>query len=148
MQHLDEGTIHAWLDGALAPNEASAAEAHVQTCEQCSRAVAEARGLIAASSRILAALDDVPAVQAPLTFPVAARRRIPWWRRAGVSYAAAAVALLAVGTTYVMRSASRDALIEEPAAALGLLYAQHRPHQTVAPPTVDADLGGRLCAGA
>lgn len=62
MQHLDEGTIHAWLDGALAPNEASAAEAHVQSCESCARAVAEARGLIAASSRILGALDDVPAV--------------------------------------------------------------------------------------
>ena len=140
MQHLDEGTIHAWLDGALAPNEASAAEAHVQTCEQCARAVAEARGLIAASSRILAALDDVPAVQAPLTFPVAPRRRIPWWRRAGVSYAAAAVALLAVGTTYVMRSVSRDELMERPAAVMD------EARQTAASPEVAAQAGADSAA--
>lgn len=62
MQHLDEGTIHAWLDGALSADEAARAELHVASCETCSDAVAEARGLIAASSRILTALDDVPRV--------------------------------------------------------------------------------------
>lgn len=61
MAHIDEGTIHAWLDGALPPDEGQRLEAHVATCAECSAAVAEARGLIAASSRILAALDDVPA---------------------------------------------------------------------------------------
>ena len=60
MQHLDEGTIHAWLDGALSADEAARVELHVGSCETCSDAVAEARGLIAASSRILTALDDVP----------------------------------------------------------------------------------------
>ena len=29
MQHLDEGTIHAWLDGALPDDEASEVEQHV-----------------------------------------------------------------------------------------------------------------------
>jgi hypothetical protein len=62
MQHLDEGTIHAWLDGALSADEAARVELHVASCETCSDAVAEARGLIAASSRILTALDDVPRV--------------------------------------------------------------------------------------
>lgn len=62
MQHLDEGTIHAWLDGALSADEAGRVEMHVAACETCSDAVAEARGLIAASSRILTALDDVPRV--------------------------------------------------------------------------------------
>jgi anti-sigma factor RsiW len=28
MQHPDEGTIHAWLDGALSPEEAARVEAH------------------------------------------------------------------------------------------------------------------------
>lgn len=60
MQHLDEGTIHAWLDGSLSADEAARVELHVASCETCSDAVAEARGLIAASSRILTALDDVP----------------------------------------------------------------------------------------
>ncbi|HJR67603.1 MAG TPA: zf-HC2 domain-containing protein [Gemmatimonadaceae bacterium] len=63
MQHLDEGTIHAWLDGALGPEEAARVEAHVGSCSMCADAVAEARGLIAASSRILTALDDVPSVR-------------------------------------------------------------------------------------
>ena len=63
MQHLDEGTIHTWLDGALSPEEAASAEAHVASCARCADAVAEARGLIAASSRILTALDHVPSVR-------------------------------------------------------------------------------------
>jgi hypothetical protein len=60
MWHLDEGTIHAWLDGALSADEARRVEAHVGSCTACAEAVAEARGLIAASSRILTALDAVP----------------------------------------------------------------------------------------
>src|SRR5687767_3685448 len=63
MQHLDEGTIHAWLDGELSADEAARAEAHVATCATCADAVAEARGFIAASSRILTALDNVPSIK-------------------------------------------------------------------------------------
>ena len=44
--HLDEGTIHAWLDGggALAGDAARAREieAHIAECATCSAAVAEA----------------------------------------------------------------------------------------------------------
>jgi len=60
MQHPDEGTIHSWLDGALPAEDAASLESHVATCQSCAAAVAEARGFIAASSRILTALDDVP----------------------------------------------------------------------------------------
>ena len=60
MQHLDEGTIHAWLDGELSPAERAAAELHAASCAACAAAVAEARGFVAASSRILTALDAVP----------------------------------------------------------------------------------------
>jgi hypothetical protein len=65
MQHPDEGTIHAWLDGALSPAEARAFEDHVAGCTECEAAVAAARGLLAASSRILSALDNVPAGVVP-----------------------------------------------------------------------------------
>jgi len=115
MQHLDEGTIHAWLDGALAPNEASAAEAHVAACEECARAVAEARGLIAASSRILGALDEVPAVQGStgaLSLPLNRTSRRSWLRRGGLGYAVAATALLAVGTTLVWSRMSPDSAMD------------------------------------
>lgn len=60
MQHLEEGTIHAWLDGELPLAEREAAEAHVASCPRCAAAVAEARGFSAASSRILLSLDAVP----------------------------------------------------------------------------------------
>ena len=59
MQHLEEGTIHAWLDGALPATEAREVEQHVATCTECAAMVAEARGLIAGASRIASSLDVV-----------------------------------------------------------------------------------------
>jgi len=83
MQHLDEGAIHAWLDGALTPDEAAQVAEHAAACTSCAAAVAEARGLIAASSRILEALDDVPAnvlpdvAAASMAMPLAAGANVP-----------------------------------------------------------------------
>ena len=95
MQHLDEGTIHSWLDGALTPEEAARAEAHVKDCPQCQAAVAEARGFIAASSRILTALDNAPRGVIPAAAP--SRRVQPWvWR------VAATVLVVATGTFLVL----------------------------------------------
>lgn len=96
MQHPDEGTIHAWLDGALSADEAAQLEAHVKDCPQCQAAVAEARGFIAASSRILTALDNAPRGVIPAAAP---RKRVePWvWR------VAATVLVVATGTFVVLR---------------------------------------------
>ena len=63
--HPDEGLIHAWLDDALSAPEAERVAAHVRACADCQARVAEARGLIAGASRIVAALDDVPAGRRP-----------------------------------------------------------------------------------
>ena len=123
MEHLDEGTVHAWLDGALAPEEGDRIERHLAECADCSGVVAEARGLIAASTRILGALDDVPAVRdlapaaagardasaattatsaTPGTTNVAsARRRTAW--PGGRYSAAAAIALIALGSAVVVK---------------------------------------------
>jgi len=95
MQHLDEGTIHSWLDGALTPDEVARAEAHAKDCPQCQAAVAEARGFIAASSRILTALDNAPRGVIPAAAP--SRRVQPWvWR------VAATVLVVATGTFLVL----------------------------------------------
>jgi len=101
MQHLDEGTIHSWLDGALGADEAARAEAHVAECAQCAAAVAEARGFIAASSRILTALDHVPRGVVPAAPPV------KWYNRAAWR-AAAAVLVVAVGSLVVVRNNEQD----------------------------------------
>ena len=107
MQHPDEGTIHAWLDGALSAEEAARVDAHVKECAQCQAAVAEARGFIAASSRILTALDNVPRG----VIPAAAERRVqPWvWRVAATVLVVAGATLALVErkdeTTYHVTSA-------------------------------------------
>ncbi len=106
-EHLDEGTIHAWLDGALTPDESERVERHAASCAACGEAVAEARGLVAASSRILSSLDDVAAGVIPGTrgrgdqlAALRARREAarprPWWRRR--EFAVAASLVLVAGT--------------------------------------------------
>jgi len=117
MQHLDEGTIHSWLDGALSADEAARVEAHVKECRQCAAAVAEARGFIAASSRILTALDNAPRGVIPAAAP--AKRVDPMvWR------IAATVMVVAAGTLVVFRNgvgtAKRDqATVQTAATASG-----------------------------
>jgi hypothetical protein len=103
MQHLDEGTIHSWLDGALSADEAARVEAHVAECPQCAAVVAEARGFIAASSRILTALDHLPGGVVPAATSIKWYNR-PAWR------AAAAVLVVAVGSLVVVRNTERDSV--------------------------------------
>jgi anti-sigma factor RsiW len=100
--HLDAGEIHAWLDGALSPEETARVESHVAECPTCREAVAEARGFIAASSRILSALDAVPAGVVPATprvRPAGRPRRVVSWP----VRAAAAAVVVAVGIAVVAR---------------------------------------------
>jgi hypothetical protein len=56
----DDGLIHAWLDGELDAAEAARVARLVETDAEWGAAAAEARGLIAASSRIVKSLDVVP----------------------------------------------------------------------------------------
>ena len=97
MQHPDEGTIHSWLDGALSVEEVARVEAHLKDCSQCAAAVAEARGFIAASSRILSALDNAPRGVIPAAKPV--KRVDPMvWR------IAATLLVVAAGTLVVVQN--------------------------------------------
>jgi hypothetical protein len=102
MQHPDEGTIHSWLDGALSAEESARVEAHVRDCPECAVAVAEARGFIAAASRILTALDNAPRGVIPATAP---KKRIDpiVWR------VAATLLVVAGGTFAVLKSGGREA---------------------------------------
>ncbi|MEO8578506.1 MAG: zf-HC2 domain-containing protein, partial [Gemmatimonadales bacterium] len=98
MQHPDEGVIHTWLDGELPAEEAAAIEAHIAECADCAAAVAEARGLIAASSRIVSALDIVPGDVIPASAP----RKRAWYANTQLR-AAAAVLVVAGASLVVMR---------------------------------------------
>jgi Carboxypeptidase regulatory-like domain/Putative zinc-finger len=162
MQHLDEGTIHAWLDGQLPPQEATAVEAHIAECRQCADAVAEARGLIAASSRILMSLDSVPGDVLPVPAvtrpepglatdgvprsPSAAEQRAHRRWLSGPSLAAAAAIVVAVGTFSVMRAGGRADLSKEVAASPSVVSGPavdsavvSTPAPTALPPAAPAD---------
>lgn len=114
MQHLDEGTIHAWLDGELPPAEREAAEAHMASCEECRAALAEARGFIAASSRILMALDAVPGGVLPASqeSSLQAGKRAPVRFRVSRAWmAAAAVLVLSTATVIAIRPRGNTAAL-------------------------------------
>jgi len=103
MQHPEEGTIHSWLDGQLPLTEAAGIESHVAACPTCAAAVAEARGFIAASSRILTALDDAPRGVIPAAAPGYGNRR-------AMLRAAAAVFVVAAGSFVVLGRTGRDGM--------------------------------------
>lgn len=104
MQHPDDGMIHSWLDGALSAEDSAAVESHVAGCQQCATVVAEARGFIAASSRILTALDDVPRGVIPVA-PARKRDLRVVWR------VAAAMLVVAGGSFIALRDGGQDATV-------------------------------------
>ncbi len=56
MPHLDEGHIHALLDGELTAAEREVAEEHLRACAECQQLVTEARSLFAEADRLVEAL--------------------------------------------------------------------------------------------
>jgi hypothetical protein len=131
MQHPEEGLIHAWIDGALPAAEAAELESHVTSCAECATTVAEARGLVAASSRIIGHLDAVPGNVIP------AKRPKKLWSRSTWPGAIAATLLVAVGL-YATRD-KQDAFTETgitlPALTPGVIVPTVRDSMpVVAPP--------------
>jgi len=124
MTHLDEGTIHAWLDGALDDARASEVSKHAATCKDCGALVAEARGLIAGTSRILTALDDVPAV-APKRAPAVATAKpaARMWQAAPWVTGIAAALILAVGLKTWLDKPDAKASFAEKRVAMDSLVA-------------------------
>ncbi len=98
MPRPDEGLIHAWLDGQLPPDEAARIEHLVATDPEWAAAMAEARGFMAASRRILSALDHVPAGVVPKRTAAHAGQRLPWWTKV-----AAALVVMVGGSVFVIQ---------------------------------------------
>ena len=101
--HVDEGTIHTWLDGAFDDDAASVVANHVEGCAHCRANVAEARGFVAGATRITRALDDVPSNVVPAHDIERAASRI-------VAAAATPATALAIGvsTHATSRTTSRS----------------------------------------
>lgn len=129
MPRPDEGLLHAWLDGELDAAEAARIERLVRDDPEWAAAAAEARGLIAASDRILTALDDVPAKVIPMPQRTPARRRTPWWL-----VRAAAVLVVIVGTVVVFRR--QPPTLTEPAPQAAVRQVPPPARQEVAAPAL------------
>lgn len=117
--HPDEGTLHAYLDGEVAADEIVRLERHVAECASCAAALAEARGLVAAASRTISALDAAPASGGPTAARAISPARAPATkaRPFRVPFArAAALLLLAGGTAAVVTRIGTLDVVEPPTA--------------------------------
>ena len=69
MRHVNEGEIHAYLDGALdlvAGEDATAIREHLSTCGDCARRLEEERGIREAAGEILQETDPIEIPLPPL----------------------------------------------------------------------------------
>lgn len=131
MPHVDEGTLHALLDGALraeSPGRASEVEAHLAACGDCRarlEAAEELRGeasgiLDAAIAGDLAAAPDFGEVvrrseSRPAPGPTGRLRRQARWTR-GIAWAASLV--LALGTGYLIRDLTGPTIDDVPSRSI------------------------------
>src|SRR3954468_16486066 len=57
MPHLDEGTLHALLDGELNLRQASEVQSHLGTCVACGSRLPEVKQFLAEADRLVGALE-------------------------------------------------------------------------------------------
>jgi hypothetical protein len=93
-EHLDEGLLHALLDGEVPSAELPPIQDHLARCPACRARLEEARGLLGESDRMIAAIE-LPAI--PTAGPAALPRR----RTAWLAWAATVVG--AAGLGYAVR---------------------------------------------
>jgi hypothetical protein len=118
MSHLDEGTIHAWLDGALSPDESARVEGHSKECAECAALVAEARGFIAGASRIVSSLDVVRGnvIPAAVAGPARTSPRGSLWKTLKLTPVRAAIAatiLVGVASMFTLRQQNVEVVSSE-----------------------------------
>jgi len=99
MSHVDDGTLHAYLDGELSPPEARGVEAHLAQCPACRGRLDEERALITRAGELLALATppdrELPPFRAGDVKPAT---RL-WWRvRLPLAWAATVVLALGIGT--------------------------------------------------
>jgi hypothetical protein len=168
MPHVDEGTLHALLDGALraeSPDEADRVEAHLRACEDCRARYRSAAEIRDSATAILGAtqvdvepdFEDVlrraedpgAAVAPPAAGPrLALARQARWTRR--VAWAASIV--VALGTGYLVGdrlgglpdTAGRDEAARSEAAG----ESRDGPPDPAAPPAVQSGAPERGAADA
>jgi len=108
MSHVDDGTLHAYLDGELSPPEVQSVEAHVAQCPACRTRLEEERALIARAGELLAHATP-PDRELPPFRPGDVKPPVRlWWKvRTPVAWAATIALALGIGTYVGDRGAPR-----------------------------------------
>ncbi len=103
MSHVDEGTLHTYLDGELSEGQRREVEAHLSSCVECQARLEQVTALGQRVSELMAELEPGP-LQAPawrdIEARAAARRaRMPRrsWVRPSLAWAASIAIAFAVG---------------------------------------------------
>jgi len=105
MSHVDDGTLHAYLDGELTPVEVGRLETHIAACPGCRARLDEERALIDRAARLLGmAVPTGPERAAPPLHQL--RRPRPAWSRLRIPLAWAATIVVAVGIGYFAGASS------------------------------------------
>jgi len=148
MSHVDDGALHAFLDGALEalpPEEATRIRDHLAVCPSCAERLEEERSVREEASRILAgstpALDGLPTFE-ELRAQAAARKPLggaqPWGRRQKMAWAASVV--LALGAGWMLRQATG------PAGRLQRALEGSRPPEAASVPSPELDRARQVSA--
>src|SRR5213596_723168 len=99
MSHVDDGTLHAYLDGELSPPEAQGVEAHLAQCPACRGRLDEERALITRAGELLAVAAppdrELPPFRAGDVKPLT---RLWWKVRLPLAWAATVAIALGIGT--------------------------------------------------
>jgi hypothetical protein len=106
MPHVDEGTLHAYLDGELPSAERKTLEAHLADCVSCRTQLADERALLERASALLGATRPLERPAPPFEqLRPRTPKRSPWHVRTPVAWAASIA--LALGIGYYLAPMSR-----------------------------------------
>jgi len=95
MSHVDDGALHAYLDGEVSPVERTQLEAHVAECAACRTRLDEARALIARAGGLLGLAHPPERAMPPLH--QLRRPRLTWRLRVPLAWAASVMLALGLG---------------------------------------------------
>ncbi len=147
MSHVEEGTLHAMLDGELTGTKATAVKAHLDQCAQCRALLDEVKEFVAEADTLIVTLDETALAdedgqavrrtggqaggQAVERYGGSGR---PWYRQPQF-LAVAATITLAIGAGYIgLTLRDQGLLTDQP----GLLSEAGVPQTRVDGPVVDS----------
>src|SRR6266481_5787628 len=110
MSHVDEGTLHSYLDGELSPDERAAVDSHLAQCATCRASLAEERALLERANAVLGSARPLERPAPPFEQLRRESKRSPWRVRPSIAWAASIV--LAIGLGYSLRGAAPGAAPE------------------------------------